>query len=131
MCDTASSFLAFTSIIKQLRGENGCPWDKKQTIASLQPYLESEITELQTAITNEDTVNLCEELGDVIYVIAMISEIANEQEKFSFNDVLDTVNRKLIRRHPHVFENLTQLSETELQQQWARIKAEEKSGKAV
>ena len=131
MCDTASSFLAFTSIIKQLRGENGCPWDKKQTIASLQPYLESEITELQTAIINEDTVNLCEELGDVIYVIAMISEIANEQEKFSFNDVLDTVNRKLIRRHPHVFENLTQLSETELQQQWARIKAEEKSGKAV
>ena len=131
MCDTASSFLAFTSIIKRLRGKNGCPWDRKQTITSLQPYLESEIAELKAAIINEDTVNLCEELGDVIYVIAMISEIANEQEKFSFNDVLDTVNRKLIRRHPHVFENLTQLSETELRQQWARIKAEEKSGKAV
>lgn len=124
-------FLRLTETVKTLRGENGCPWDKRQTTNSLVKYLRSEFDELLLAIENEDTENLCEELGDLLFIIVMIAEIHSEGGKFSISQVLDGITEKLIRRHPHVFAGEQVSSEQELQEQWQRIKALEKSKKLI
>lgn len=112
--------------ITTLRGVNGCPWDIKQTPSSLIKYLESETAELVTAINNDDDDNTCEELGDVLYILLMISSYQSEQGKFDFSDVISTVNEKLIRRHPHVFAGKTYKNQEDLDRQWREIKAQEK-----
>ena len=112
--------------ITTLRSENGCPWDQKQTPQSLKKYLHEEVDELIEAINNDDHENISEEIGDVLYVIAMIAEYYRERDAFSFGDCIATIDRKLIRRHPHVFENVTSLSEDELRAQWEKIKKGEK-----
>lgn len=112
--------------VKALRGENGCPWDAKQTPQSLKKYIEEEVGELLTAIDNDDHDNIREELGDVLFLLVIISEYFDEKELFSLTDVLATNNEKLIRRHPHVFAGVDISDEQELRQQWQRIKAQEK-----
>lgn len=114
------------SIIRKLRSEQGCPWDKKQTATSLKKYLQEEVEELLEAVENNDSVNVCEEIGDVLYVLAMIAEIHREKSLFTFNDCISSINDKLIRRHPHVFETQSSLSDVELRKQWEKIKSEEK-----
>ncbi|THB77716.1 MAG: nucleotide pyrophosphohydrolase [Desulfobulbaceae bacterium] len=113
--------------IQKLRGPQGCPWDKKQTTESLKKYLHEEFSEIIEAIEKQDPDNLCEELGDFLYLIIMVSEINREQHHFSFNDVIQIVNRKLIRRHPHVFEGKSVKNEDELRIQWEEIKKSEKN----
>lgn len=113
--------------IRKLRSTNGCPWDKKQTPNSLRKYLEEEVNELQEAIMKSDSENVCEEIGDVLYILLMLSEIYSEDDIFSLTSVVDGINSKLIRRHPHVFEDKKISDETELRLQWERIKQEEKS----
>jgi uncharacterized protein YabN with tetrapyrrole methylase and pyrophosphatase domain len=117
--------------IKTLRGEEGCPWDKRQSSSSLLKHLKSECEELILAINNDDHVNICEELGDLLYLIVMISEIHNDQGQFQLSDVIRTVNEKLIRRHPHVFAGQTYENEEQLATQWQAIKAEEKKKNTV
>ena len=112
--------------ITTLRGKNGCPWDMKQTPTSLIKYLQSETAELVAAINNADNVNTCEELGDVLYILLMISSYHKDQGTFDFTDVISTVNEKLIRRHPHVFEGKTYKNQEDLDRQWREIKAQEK-----
>ncbi len=112
--------------IKKLRSSAGCPWDQKQTALSLQKYLQEEVSELLQAITNNDPENICEEIGDVIYVLAMIAEIFSEQALFNFEDCLAEIDKKLIRRHPHVFGNTNIESDEQLREQWENIKKEEK-----
>lgn len=109
-----------------LRGERGCPWDKKQTCDSLTQYLQSECDELIAAIKNNDHRNICEELGDVLYVLIMISEINKDKGSFDFSDVLSTINEKLVRRHPHVFAGQPYENEEQLAVQWQQIKANER-----
>ena len=120
------SFLSLTSTIKQLRSEQGCPWDKKQTTTSLKKYLIEEFGEIIEAIDRDDRDNLCEELGDFLYLILMIGEINRDEGSFSIEQILDTINQKLIRRHPHVFSSRKELDEIELRQQWNDIKEREK-----
>lgn len=122
-------FFDLITTVQELRGENGCPWDKRQTTTSLVKYLRSEFAELLAAIDNEDTENLQEELGDLLFLIVMIAQINHEQGNFSIDEVLTGVTEKLIRRHPHVFAGVTISSEQELQEQWQRIKSMEKSKK--
>lgn len=117
--------------IKTLRGEEGCPWDKRQSSSSLLKHLKSECEELILAINNDDHVNICEELGDLLYLIVMISEIHNDQGQFKLSDVIRTVNEKLIRRHPHVFAGQPYENEEQLAAQWKAIKAEEKRKNTV
>jgi tetrapyrrole methylase family protein / MazG family protein len=117
--------------IKTLRGEEGCPWDKRQSSSSLLKHLKSECEELILAINNDDHVNICEELGDLLYLIVMISEIHNDQGQFQLSDVIRTVNEKLIRRHPHVFAGQPYENEEQLAAQWQAIKAEEKKKNTV
>ena len=113
-------------LTRQLRGEDGCPWDRQQTIASMVRYLKSEHEELLTAIVSGDNANLCEELGDLMFVLVLIAQIAEEKNLFSVNDVFTGIVEKLRRRHPHVFGQRRHLSMAELDEQWRRIKAEEK-----
>ena len=119
------------STIQTLRGKEGCPWDKRQSSASLVKHLKSECEELVIAIRNDDHDNTCEELGDLLYLIVMISEIHNDQGNFQISDVIHTVNKKLIRRHPHVFAGQAYENEEQLAAQWKAIKAEEKKKNTV
>ena len=128
-CDLPLSELIST--INTLRGKDGCPWDKRQNSISLLKYLKLECQELVDAIENDDYVNICEELGDLLYLIVMISAIGNDQGHFNICDVLRTINEKLIRRHPHVFAGQTYESEEQLAAQWEAIKAEEKKKNIV
>lgn len=112
--------------IQTLRGKDGCPWDRRQNSHSLLKYLQEECQELIEAIKKDDHVNICEELGDLLYLIVMFSEIGNDQGYFHLDDVLSTINEKLIRRHPHVFAGQSYENEEQLAAQWEAIKAEEK-----
>lgn len=114
------------SVIKILRGKNGCPWDKKQTADSLIKYLKEEVTELIDAISADDTANAREEIGDVLYVLIMITEIYSDKGCFSLNDSIENITGKLIRRHPHVFAGKEVTDENELRKQWENIKRLEK-----
>ncbi len=116
-------------IIKTLRGKNGCPWDKKQTTNSLIKHLREETEELIAGINNQDTNNVCEELGDLTYLILMITEIHTERGDFTFSDVVKGISDKLVRRHPHVFADAVVKDEQDLQKQWAAIKQAEKAKK--
>jgi uncharacterized protein YabN with tetrapyrrole methylase and pyrophosphatase domain len=126
MIDNNMKLQNLLDTIDTLRGEQGCPWDKKQTCISLQKYLRSECDELLAAITNEDHANICEELGDVLYLLIMIADINKGMGLFEFKDVIESINTKLIRRHPHVFAGQAYENEEQLAAQWQAIKAEEK-----
>lgn len=117
--------------INTLRGEQGCPWDRKQTCASLTKYLQSECEELLAAIKNDDHDNICEELGDVLYLLIMIADINKDMGSFEFKDVIESINAKLIRRHPHVFAGQTYENEEQLTAQWQAIKAKEKKKNSI
>jgi MazG family protein len=129
MSDHLSSFSNLVATIKELRSENGCPWDKRQTTRSMTKYLRSEFDELINAIENDDLENICEELGDLLFILLMITEINTKDENFTLDQVLCGITDKLIRRHPHVFAGAHISSEEELREQWRRIKAAEKSKK--
>lgn len=90
-------------IMEKLRSENGCPWDRVQTHESMKKYLVEECAEVLEAIDNQDTRNLCEELGDVLYQIMIHSEIEKEKGNFTVDDVIDGICKKMVRRHPRVF----------------------------
>ena len=110
--------------------DNGCPWDIEQTFESLSPCVVEEAYEVSDAIANKDYENLKEELGDVLLQVIFQAEIANERELFNFDEVVDSLNNKLIRRHPHVFAGASKpLSAKEQTQAWDAIKAQEKKPK--
>ncbi|WP_419175244.1 MazG nucleotide pyrophosphohydrolase domain-containing protein [Desulfosediminicola sp.] len=129
MSDNQSNFLRLVDTIRELRSENGCPWDKRQTTSSMVKYLHSEFDELVEAIDKKDTENICEELGDLLFILVMISEINSESGKFTLDQVINGITEKLVRRHPHVFAGVEITDEDELKEQWRKIKAEEKSKK--
>ncbi len=115
-------------IMAQLRDpENGCPWDKKQTFETIVPHTIEETYEVVDAIHNQDWTNLKEELGDLLFQVIFYSRLAQEQELFDFQDVVETVNEKLTRRHPHVFSDVTFENEAELNENWEKEKSAEKA----
>lgn len=113
-------------IIRRLRSEDGCAWDRKQTPETMWKCLAEEVYELQEAITKQDQQNICEELGDVLFQLVFILEIFQERQTFTLSDVVEQVARKMIRRHPHVYEDVKISTEKELNRQWELIKAREK-----
>ena len=90
-------------IIRILRGENGCPWDRVQTHASIRMDMLEEAYEAADAIDKKDMKNLCEELGDVLMQVVFHAEIETEQGGFTMGDVIQGICEKMIYRHPHVF----------------------------
>ena len=128
-----SSIKTLLETMRMLRDkDNGCPWDIEQTFESLSPCVVEEAYEVSDAIANKDYENLKEELGDVLLQVIFQAEIANESELFDFDEVVDSLNKKLIRRHPHVFDGASKpLSAEEQTQAWDEIKAQEKNKKGI
>ncbi len=114
-------------IVTRLRDpEEGCPWDVEQTHLSLIPFALEETYEVINAIRNEDDNNLCEELGDLLLQVILHSQIAGEQNRFNIADVAEGISKKLIRRHPHVFDKISKLTYQEVKTRWEAQKALEK-----
>ncbi len=90
-------------IMRKLRSEQGCPWDRKQTHQSLKAYLIEEAYELMEAIDEEAPEKMKEELGDLLFQIVFHAQLASERGEFNIRDVLEAINKKMIVRHPHVF----------------------------
>ena len=126
-----SSIKTLLETMRMLRDkDNGCPWDIEQTFESLSPCVVEEAYEVSDAIARNDYENLKEELGDVLLQVIFQAEIADELKLFNFDEIVDTLNKKLIRRHPHVFDEASKpLSAAEQTQIWDQIKAQEKSNK--
>ncbi|MCM1091413.1 MAG: MazG family protein [Muribaculum sp.] len=123
----------FLEIIKTLRGENGCPWDREQTHMSLRSCLMEEAAEVLAGIRIYDQTgdyeNMREELGDVLLQVVMHAQIADEEGLFSMEDVVHEVAEKMVRRHPHVFGDVTVDSSGQVLENWEEIKRKEKAGR--
>lgn len=105
-----------------------CPWDRKQTNASLRSNTIEEVYELAEALLNDDNSNIRKELGDVLLHILFYSKIGEEKGAFDICDVADALNSKLIFRHPHVFGEVNADNATQVEQNWEAIKLKEKDG---
>ena len=106
--------------------DNGCEWDKEQTFETIAPYTIEEAYEVADAIERSNITDLKEELGDLLLQVVFLSQIAKEEQSFEFNDVVETITEKLIRRHPYVFSNKKQHSSVEQLNKWEEIKAQER-----
>ncbi len=113
-------------IIDRLRGEPGCPWDRKQTPASVQTYLVEEAHEAAAAVRAGDLQETAEELGDVLFMVLFLIHLYEEESRFRLEDVCELINTKMIRRHPHVFGDTSVESAQQVRDNWEKIKAAEK-----
>jgi MazG family protein len=116
------------AIMRRLRGENGCPWDRQQTHRSLRPYLLEEAAEAADALLGDDPAAMADELGDVLLQVAFHAVIAEEGGTFAYPDVEGAIVAKLIRRHPHVFGEGRADDPDEVLRQWREIKVRERGG---
>ena len=114
----------------RLRAPDGCPWDREQTHRTICDCLVEEVAELVQAIDRNDVENLREELGDLLFHVAMHAQMAAEAGQFTFDDVASEVNEKMVRRHPHVFGDGAKLGSSDaVVTQWEQIKLKEKGAK--
>ena len=120
-----SSWCRFLSILESLRGPDGCPWDKQQTYQTLTSFVLEESYEVVQAALEKDVNKLKEELGDLLLEIGVYATIAGEQGDFTFDDVIDGISDKLVRRHPHVFGGQDVDSPEQVEKLWAEIKRRE------
>ncbi|MGD9057409.1 MAG: nucleoside triphosphate pyrophosphohydrolase [Desulfobacterales bacterium] len=121
-----NSLKELVALVESLRGEDGCPWDQKQTPRTMLVYLLEEIYELADAIESEHTGAVKEELGDVLFHIVFIAHLFQEKGDFSIDDVACDITAKMIRRHPHVFGAANVRNTEEIRQNWHKIKQTEK-----
>jgi ATP diphosphatase len=120
------------AIMVQLRTPgHGCPWDLTQDFASIAPYTIEEAYEVADAIERGDFDDLKDELGDLLLQVVFHAQMASEAEKFAFEDVVEAITAKMIRRHPHVFGSLDAEDAAEVKERWEAIKAEEKAERAA
>ena len=119
-------FATLVDIIAKLRAPDGCPWDKKQTHASLRENLLEECYEVLEALDEGDSGKLCAELGDLLMQVVLHTQIATEAGEFEVGDVLSSINAKLIHRHPHIFGSLKVKDAQEVAHNWELLKQEER-----
>ncbi|MBN2444634.1 MAG: nucleoside triphosphate pyrophosphohydrolase [Spirochaetales bacterium] len=131
MKDPSVFFKKLYDIIVTLRDPGGCPWDLKQTVHSLRESLIEESYECVSAIDEADDENLREELGDILLVLSMIIRIKEQDNAFTYADVLQEISDKLIRRHPHVFGKEILETAEEVLVNWDKIKTEVEGKKAI
>jgi tetrapyrrole methylase family protein/MazG family protein len=122
-----SSFEAFLEIIAHLRAPDGCPWDRKQTHQTLRPHLIEEAYELLDALDADDPQAMQEEFGDLLLQIILHAQIASEYGEFTIADVLTGIHRKIVYRHPHVFEGLSLTDPESVLVNWEKLKAQERA----
>jgi len=125
-CVDLASVAAVSRIADRLRAADGCPWDREQTHASLRPHLLEEAYETLEALDSGDLERLRDELGDLLFQVAIHAQLAHEEGAFDLADVARGLGEKLVRRHPHVFEGVA-IEGGDLLAQWERIKREERA----
>lgn len=127
--DAGAQFQTLVDIMARLRGPQGCPWDRKQTLESLRRFVLEETHEVLDAIDRGDTDALCGEIGDFIFEGVFLAQIAADEGYFTVADSLRSISQKLIRRHPHIFDPGGRPLDTpgEVHQQWEQIKAREQA----
>ena len=127
----AAAFTRLVEIMATLRGPDGCPWDREQTIDTLKPFLLEETYEVLEAIDRGDHVALCEELGDFVFEAVFVAQLEAEARHFTIADSLISIADKLVRRHPHVFARETGEpgldSAGQVRTRWEEIKADERA----
>jgi len=116
--DSPNNLNKLLKLMERLRGEEGCPWDKKQTRNSLKPYIIEESYELIEAIDSKNTEKIKEELGDLLFQIIFQCQIAKENNEFSISDVINNIIDKMTKRHPHVFGEIKLETPEEVIKQW-------------
>ncbi len=123
----AKAFAKLISIVDTLMGENGCPWDKVQTRETLKPYLVEEVYETLEALDEGDPEKIKDELGDLLYQILFHAKISELKKEFDIHDVIENLSEKMVRRHPHVFEEGKLHTPEQVVDQWEVIKKNEKN----
>ncbi|MDH5696563.1 MAG: nucleoside triphosphate pyrophosphohydrolase [Dehalococcoidia bacterium] len=126
LSEDLSQFAALVDIIAKLRAPDGCPWDRKQTHASLRKNLLAECYEVLEALDEGDSEKLRDELGDLLMQIMLHTQIATEAGEFELGDVIKSINAKLIHRHPHIFGSEKVKDAEEVAHNWEVLKGEER-----
>jgi len=126
--DRRPQFDDLLRIMERLRGPDGCPWDREQDYGSLRTYLLEECFEVAEALDRQQPLELCEELGDLLFQIVFLSRLATEEGHFTIDDVIRGISEKLVRRHPHVFGSEVAETAEAVARNWEEIKREEKGG---
>ncbi len=124
------TFKGLCKLAEKLRSKTGCPWDREQTIASMLKCIDEEIEEVREAIENGDHDNLREELGDVLFQVIMIAQIAKEHGYFNIEDVIKDIDHKIVSRHTWVFGKEKAKTPEEAIEMWRKNKKKEKSKKS-
>ncbi|NOZ56903.1 MAG: nucleoside triphosphate pyrophosphohydrolase [Calditrichaeota bacterium] len=131
MGEIGEAFERLVEIMRELRGEHGCPWDKEQTHESLRQYLLEEAYEVIEAIDSGRYDDLKEELGDLLLQVVFHAQIGEEEGRFTILDVIKGINDKLVRRHPHVFGDVVVKTAAEQSQHWEKLKRREGKKSAI
>ncbi len=133
MQENPPSITGLLALVAALRHpQTGCPWDKKQNFQTIAPYTIEEAYEVAEAIRKNDSNALCDELGDLLFQVVFCAQMSKENGGFTFEDVVQTISNKMIRRHPHVFSKAETPKEVGAQtDKWETIKAEERRRKGV
>ncbi len=129
MSELGKKFEELVSISRHLRGPDGCPWDRKQTLETIKSYIVEEAYEVIQAIEEGDDKELIEELGDLLYQVVFVSQIKEEEGAFGIYEVIAALCEKLIRRHPHVFGDMKAKNAEEAVRRWHSEKLKEKGRK--
>lgn len=128
--DNVRTFAGLMQLTRTLRAPGGCPWDREQTHATLKPYLLEETYEVLDALDSGEPGQLAEEMGDLLYQITLHSQVAAEAGTFTIEDVIENVVRKLIGRHPHVFDDMELKSAQDVRHAWESFKQKQKPKRA-
>ena len=126
---TGEKFERLVSIMARLRGTGGCPWDREQNFDTIKPFLLEETYEVIDAIDARNWRELADELGDLLLQPVFFAQMASEAGHFHIDDSLDSINDKLIRRHPHIFGDAEAETAGDVKKRWDEIKKQEKSSK--
>ncbi|MEA2040153.1 MAG: nucleoside triphosphate pyrophosphohydrolase [Thermodesulfobacteriota bacterium] len=122
----SKAIISLVDLVALLRGPGGCPWDARQTDSTVKTYLLEEAYEVLDAISRSSAPEVCSELGDLLFQILFLAQLAAERKEFDFVDVVETVTEKMIRRHPHVFGETKVDNAEDVALNWTKIKEAEK-----
>ena len=131
MSETGGEFERLLDLLSRLRAEDGCPWDREQTPATIKRYLVEEVYEVVDAVDRETSNEVADELGDLIFMALFLAQLYAEQDQFQMTEVLRRVGDKMVRRHPHVFGDRKVNSSGEVKLNWEEIKQKEKPRKSL
>jgi MazG family protein len=123
------AFAKLAAVMARLRAPGGCPWDREQTHSTLRTYLIEEAYEVLDALDSRDDAKFAEELGDLLLQVLFHAQIAAEERRFSINDVIREIHDKMIRRHPHVFGNVSAKTSADVLRNWELLKKQERATK--